>query len=257
MHRMRLDQFKKSLCRSAKDYAASHGLQVDESWSTAVIFENIADNFCPDSYRAIRANSDWCIRTRKPHNRVTGALEMQSSNSSDALLMSIFCHPQLITWKGVADLLGFEPSDPVFGLKARVAKQETNGDATEIDLAIGDCLIEAKLTEKDFTEKSVPEVLRYTHLQEHFHVDLLAQQNGHFQNYQVIRNLLAAIQRRRNHVLMCDERRPDLVVHYMDTVSCLRDPAHRVNCRVVFWQDLARSSGKNLSEFLASKYGIR
>ena len=121
---MRLDQFKKSLCRSAKDYAASHGLQVDESWATAIIFKTIADNFCPDSYQAISATSDWSERTRKPHSRVAGILEMQSSNSSDALLMSIFCHPQLVAWKGVADLLGFVPSAPVFGLKARVQNRE-------------------------------------------------------------------------------------------------------------------------------------
>jgi hypothetical protein len=254
---MRPDQFKRSLRQSAKDYADSNALRIDESWSSAVIFENVADNFHPDSYQAIGETPDWLGRTLKPHNRVADALEMQSSNSSDALLMSVFCHPRLVTWKGVTDLLGFVPTDPVFGLKARVAKQGTDGDATEIDLAIGDCLVEAKLTEKDFTEKAAPEVLRYTHLQEHFHVDLLGQRNGHFQNYQVIRNLLAAIQHWRKHVLICDERRPDLVVRYMDTVSCLRDPAHRVNCRVVFWQDLARASGRDLSEFLASKYGIR
>jgi hypothetical protein len=182
---------------------------------------------------------------------------MQSSNSSDALLMNIFCHPQLVAWKGVADLLGYVPADPVFGLMARVAKQGTDGDATEIDLAIGDCLVEAKMTEKDFTEKAIPEVLKYTHLQERFHVDLLAREKGCFQNYQVIRNLLASIQHRRKHVLMCDERRPDLVLRYMATVSCLRDPADRLNCRVVFWQDLARACGKGLRDFLATKYGIR
>ena len=64
-----------------------------------------------------------------------------------------------------------------------MGKQGTEGDATEIDLAIGDCLVEAKLTEKDFPEKAAPEVLRYTHLQERFHVDLLTQRNGHFENY--------------------------------------------------------------------------
>jgi len=32
--------------------------------------------------------------------------------------------------------------------------------------------------------------------------------------------------------------------------------AHRLNCRVVFWQDLARAGGRGLSEFLAAKYGI-
>ena len=80
-------------------------------------------------------------------------------------------------------MLGFVPEAPVFGLKARVAKQGTEGDETEIDLAIGDCLVEAKLTEKDFTEKATDEVLKYTDLEQCFHTDMLPSRNDGNQNY--------------------------------------------------------------------------
>jgi hypothetical protein len=43
-------------------------------------------------------------------------------------------------------------------------------------------------------------------------------QNYPIQNYQVIRNLLAAIQHGRKHILMCDERRPDLALQISDTL---------------------------------------
>jgi hypothetical protein len=35
-----------------------------------------------------------------------------------------------------------------------------------------------------------------------------------------------------------------------------RNAARRLHCRAVFWQDLARAGGRDLSEFLAAKYGI-
>lgn len=181
---------------------------------------------------------------------------MQSSNSSDALLMNLFCHPLLVSWKGVHKVLGFKPTNPNFGFKALVEKQGTNGDKTEIDMDIGNYFVEAKLTEGDFTDKDVFEVNKYTKFNQHFHVNCLSTHNGCYQNYQIIRNLLAAIQHKKRHMLLCDERRPDLVRSYMETVSCLRDQHVRKKCRVVFWQELQRACGKDLSLFLNTRYGI-
>jgi hypothetical protein len=247
---------KKELRQAALNYALSRDLPIDDQWSSAIIFANLADNFSPDSFAAIEANAEWSARTRKQHNRVANSLEMQSSNSSDGLLMNIFCHPKLGSWKGVVDLFGFTPREPTFGFMPRVAKQGTEGDETEIDMAIGDCFVEAKLTEAGFTEKPVADVLMYSDLATHFHVDSLSQVNGLVRNYQIIRNLLAAIQHDRKHVLLCDARRPDLVREYFATVMCMKDIVFRERCRVVFWQDIARVSGKGLRSFLNEKYGI-
>jgi hypothetical protein len=127
----------------------------------------------------------------------------------------------------------------------------------EIDMAFGEYFIEAKLTEKDFTDKDIVEVQKYTGLTKHFQVDCLPINKGRYQNYQIIRNLLAAIQHEKRHMLLCDERRPDLVRRYMETVCCLRDPQLRKNCRVVFWQEVQRACGQHLGLFLKSRYGLK
>jgi hypothetical protein len=250
------ENLKSCLRQAAGRYAENNGLQVDRSRATALIFNRLEDGFCPGSWARIQARPDWYARTQKRHTQVRGALEMQSSNSSDALLMNIFCYPDIGKWKGVADLLGVRPEDPEFGFKARVAKDGTDGDETEIDMAIGDCFVEAKLTEKDFCRKHACEVLKYTALENVFHVDMLSMCDEYFDDYQVIRNLLAAIQHGKRHLLICDERRSDLVLKYSRTVCCLRDRFDRARCGVVFWQDLARASGRPLRSFLEDRYGL-
>ena len=211
---------------------------------------------CPASFDAIRKNAAWLSRTQKPHQNLPGEKEIQSSNSSDALLMNIFCHPKLISWEGVVDVLGFKPENPTFGFKALVEKKGTDGDKTEIDMVIGNYFIEAKLTEANFTKKNVVEVNKYGKLDQHFHSNCLPIQNGCYQNYQIIRNLLAAIQHKKQHLLLCDERRPDLARSYMEMVCCLRGQHIRKTCRVVFWQEVQRSCGKNLGLFIQSRYGL-
>ena len=58
-------------------------------------------NFHDESYRAILARPSWATRLEKPaaakkalpEERKAGAKELDSSNSSDALLMNCFCYP--------------------------------------------------------------------------------------------------------------------------------------------------------------------
>ena len=83
-------------------------------------------NFLDYSYRAILKNQHWAKRLKKPHQRIDAlppeeqeAKECDSSNSSDALLMNIFCYPGIRQPKGVARLLGLEElPEPEFGWKA-------------------------------------------------------------------------------------------------------------------------------------------
>jgi hypothetical protein len=123
-------------------------------------------------------------------------------------------------------------------------------------MALDEVFVEAKLTESGFTEKPVTTVEAYTDLQNVFHTDLLHRNGDNFENYQVIRNLLAAIQLKKRHLLLCDERRPDLVRSYFETVVCLRKETDRKSCGVIFWQELARVCGKGLRDYLAQRYGI-
>jgi len=250
------DELRHEIRECALKYARTHELVIDETPASAVIFQKVRDNFLPASFQAIEDNCRWLPRTTKPHQNLSGVLEMQSSNSSDALLMSVFCPPKFGSWKGVSDLLGFVPNDPEFGFLARVANANPAGDTTEIDMVVGDYFVEAKLTEKDFTSREIAHVGTYQEFANCFHTEALRNRDGRYENYQVIRNLLASIQHGKRHMLICDERRPDLARNYMETVACLKDINHRLSCRVVFWQEIAKASGNDLRRYLMDRYGI-
>jgi hypothetical protein len=86
-------------------------------------------NFHPASYKNICANPTWFRRLAKVHtaSRRSRArkdwqwMELDSSNSSDALLMNIFCHPNVFNGQtlapAVASLLNVGPTaKPCFGI---------------------------------------------------------------------------------------------------------------------------------------------
>lgn len=157
---------------------------------SAFIFDDISDNFHPESYKNIKSgsNNHWNLRLDKKHSSFNnGILEMQSSNSSDALLMNIFCHPRIKTWKGVSDLLNVDYKDNiVFGWKDAEFENETR-HPTEVDMKIGNHLFESKLTEVDFTKKELATVLRYQYIQDIFDIDKLKTGKDEVKNYQLIR----------------------------------------------------------------------
>jgi hypothetical protein len=253
---MSSDMLKQEIRRYALTFANRRGLPVDDSHVSAVIFCNIADSFHPESFANILSHSDWNDRTMKTHQNVPGVKEMQSSNSSDALLMNIFCHPSIRKWTGIKKLLENDLDSITFGFPGSVKIRNGQTDTTEIDLALSDVFCEAKLTESDFTHKRPSVVENYEGLYETFHVEALPRIGDDYDNYQIIRNLLAATQHDRKHILLCDERRPDLVRRYMITVSCLRDVHWRMKCRVIFWQEIVVACGNSLREWIEEKYGM-
>jgi hypothetical protein len=253
---MNSESLKQEIRQAAVSYAQKRDLPIDDSHASAVLFPNLGDNFHPKSFASIMGHPDWQQRTTKRHQNVPGALEMQSSNSSDALLMNIFCHPDICRWKGVEKLLEEELGSISFGFPGQVHINGGQPDSTEIDMALAGVFVEAKLTESDFTQKRADIVERYDTLLNIFHVDALPRVGDEYDNYQIIRNLLAAIQHNRRHILLCDERRPDLVRRYMQTVACLREMPNRKKCRVVFWQELVSVCGTSLREWIEEKYGM-
>ncbi len=83
-------------------------------------------NFLPASYRRICAAPDWQRRLNKHYSassRVARSRdrvrrELDCANSSDALLMNIFCYPGITRRKPVCQLLGVEPGcRPQFGVR--------------------------------------------------------------------------------------------------------------------------------------------
>lgn len=259
------EKLRKQLSELAGSYAKKYALPFEPSHGGVIIFKkdqgkNIHGNFLDSSYRNILEKESWRARLEKPHPyfpREQEVKELDSCNSSDALVMNIFCHPGIDKWKPLRKLLGLsEIGEPEFGFSANVRKNNGQDDATEIDMKLDGILMEAKLTEKDFTKKEKRIVESYDNFKEVFNEELLPQSSDDYLNYQLIRNILAAYEHNLSFLLLCDARRPDLARELYLTVRCVKDDRLRVRCNVVFWQEIAQSVGKELRDFLVEKYGF-
>jgi hypothetical protein len=197
-------QLRRDLSARAAHLARTQGLLHDLSTGTSpvVIFgrddRGRHGNFHPAAYANICANPDWLRRLAKIHtaSRRSRArkdwqwMELDSANSSDALLMNIFCHPDVFDGDQlaapVATLLNVDrATPPCFGghpgvplrtaLKLRGKKSAPREalDRTEIDLTLGSLFLEAKLTENDFQTAAPRLVQRYRDLETVFDVDRL------------------------------------------------------------------------------------
>jgi len=126
---------RRELCERAQAFAKSHGLPHELSYggSPAVVYWTVGvlhGNFFPASYCDIVGNSAWKKRLTKVHTSDSLPrngrrwCELDSCNSSDALLMNIFCCPEAFDDGRLASLLGVEAGEPQFGFKARVPLAE-------------------------------------------------------------------------------------------------------------------------------------
>ena len=140
-------------------------------------------NFFDASYAAIAARPEWMRRFDKIHAQGRSLpraesgrrwRELDSSMSSDALLMNVFCAPGVAESPAVRRALGIEADEPpVFGWKARVSLANGRSDRTEVDLRWGGLLVESKLTEGDFQTKSAAVVEAYHDFDAVFERELL------------------------------------------------------------------------------------
>ena len=120
-------------------------------------------------------------------------MELDACTSSDALLMNIFCHPGVARDGKVSALLGVEAGTPPdFGYKARVPLANGKFDRTEVDVRLGNLLIEAKLTESNFQSAEKEVLMAYRDFSEVFDRKQLSQTDDRYLSYQLLRNVLAA-----------------------------------------------------------------
>jgi hypothetical protein len=223
-------------------------------------------NFLAESYRAILANPPQRVRLAKVHTQGRRSLpatergrwmELDSCNSSDALLMNIFCHPGIARAGRIPTLLGGEPRAALqFGFRARVPLANGKFDRTEVDLRWGDLLVEAKLTESDFQCAAKQVLLNYRDFLEVFDLERLPQTDKHFLSYQLLRNVLAAYDLRCSFCVLVDARRPDLLGGWYAVLRCVKPVELRTKLRIATWQEMARVAPARLRTFLAAKYGI-
>jgi len=142
-------------------------------------------NFFDAAYKAVCGKPEWMKRFDKIHAQGGRALpkplesarrwrELDSSMSSDALLMNVFCTPGVDESDDVRRMMGIEEGQaPQFGWKARVPLANGRFDRTEVDMRWGGLLVEAKLTESDFQSREAAVVEAYRDLDAVFERDLL------------------------------------------------------------------------------------
>ena len=223
-------------------------------------------NFLAASWRRIQARSAWRRRLEKAYtagkhvarsqDRWRG--ELEAATSSDALLMNIFCYPGMLRRLPVQRLLCVDAAAlPSFGVRAEVPLCTGQVDRTELDLRIGDLLLEAKLTETGFQTARPSLVLRYRDLDACFSVeDLPRTAVGHFQSYQLVRGVLAAYASDLRFAVVLDRRRSDLIERWFVVLRAVRSSSLRSRLQLLSWQEMASTAPKSVRLFLAEKYGI-
>lgn len=222
-------------------------------------------NFISASYKAILRRPQWRKRLEKVHTQGRHSLpagddlwrELDSSLSSDALLMNIFCYPGITRRTEVLGILGIQSGNlPEFGFMPRVPLISEAVERTEIDMKLGNMLFEAKLTEADFQIQRAELVEGYRDFKEVFECRQLPRAMRKYISYQLIRNILAAHALSMDFCRLLDGRRPDLLEDWYRIVRCVRSATLRARCKVLTWQELASCVPAALQSFLSAKYGI-
>jgi hypothetical protein len=222
-------------------------------------------NFLPAAYKRILQQPAWKARLAKvytgsrfvPRSADRTRAELECANSSDALLMNIFCYPGILRRRAVCSLLAIPPGlRPQFGVRPGIPLKNGAQDRSEMDLKLGDLFIEAKLTEGDFQTGRCDLVHRYRDLDEVFAVERLPMRNEKYRSCQLIRGALAAHASGASFAVVCDQRRQDLIDACFEVMAAVTSTELRCRMSLVTWQELAGTLPRKVSTFLGEKYGI-
>jgi hypothetical protein len=222
-------------------------------------------NFLPASYQQILKQADWRSRLAKvytgsrfvPRSSDRTRRELDCANSSDALLMNIFCYPGMLRRSALCSLLGLAAGiRPSFGFRPRIPLKNGAQDQTEIDLKLGSLLVEAKLTEGNFQTARTDLMHRYRDLETVFDLKRLPMTQEKYRSSQLIRGALAAHAHEASFAVFCDQRRQDLIDGCFEVFSAILSAELRCRLSVVTWQEIAAAMPRTITKFLADKYGI-
>jgi hypothetical protein len=222
-------------------------------------------NFLAAAYRRISADPEWSRRLEKsytssarvPRSGDRWRGELECASSSDALLMNLFCYPRVLYRPGVCSLLRIEAGlRPQFGVRAGIAMQREEVDRTELDMRVGDLMVEAKLTEGGFGTASRARLMRYCAVGDVFDVDELPWVGDVVHGYQLVRGVLAAVQEDARFLVLCDGRRADMTEMWFRVLRAVRSYEVRSRMALLSWQELASVMPEIVKDFLVEKYGI-
>ena len=255
------------------------GREISFGRSGSVLYKTGAEgehgNFLAASYRRIVRDPEWARRLEKaytgdqwmPRAQDRRRGELECASSSDALLMNVFCYPGVLRRRALCACLGVEPGvRPAFGARASLPMQGGEVDRTELDMVLGDVLVEAKLTEGGFGKASRERLLRYSGVEEIFSVEELPHTGhahkrqagtGHgYAGYQIVRGLLAAERLGSRYIVLLDGRRADLADLCFQVVAAAHSAAVRSRFQLRTWQEIAVCVPPAVRGFLAERFGI-
>jgi hypothetical protein len=257
----------------AQQYAAMRGTAYCLSYgqTPTICFDPIDavtghGNFLSSTYERILKNPSWRRRLYKVHSQGRKSFprnergvwrELDACTSSDALLMNVFCYPGVLRDGRICSMLDVKPRTiPEFGFRARVPLANGKFDRTEVDMRLGELLIEAKLTENHFQKAPKTVVRAYRDFGEVFDSEDLPHTGRDYRSYQLIRNILAAHASGCAFCVLADARRPELIESWYAVMKCVRPVDLRIRCKVLTWQELTKALPRALRVFLGEKYGI-
>lgn len=266
--RLPAGQLRREISARSQALGDAFAREVSFGPSASILFQEsdgAHGNFAPAAWRRIQANPAWKQRLAKvytasrflPRAQDRKRRELDCASSSDALLMNIFCSPGVLQRPALCGLLGIEPGlRPEFGFRPRVPLIGGRTDRTEIDMRLGDLLVEAKLTEGDFQRAPLRLLAGYHDVDEVFDRAQLPVVNGSIHSWQLVRGVLAAHAIAGSFVVFCDGRRSDLRERWFQIMTAVRNSSLRTRLGLVTWQEISGALPKHLQRFLEQKYGI-
>ncbi len=255
---------------SARNLALASGLAHETTYGSleSVLYreeDGVHGNFFPAAYRRILARPDWARRLDKAYtasHRIVRGCERQRHEldcaiSSDALLMNIFCAPATLRSAALRSLLRVERgTQPAFGVRVYTPLRGGYDDRTEVDMQLGDLLVEAKLGESGFQTARAGLMDRYCEFETVFDLERLPRMRGQFCSYQLLRGVLAAVHHDCRFAIFCDVRRPDLRDDWASVLACIHSSELRSRMLLITWQEIAACLSRPLQQFLGEKYGV-
>lgn len=263
------NQLRREISARNLALAAGHDHETTYGSVPSVLYREGDDgqhgNFFPAAYRRILARPTWARRLHKTYtasHRIARGNERERSEldcavSSDALLMNVFCAPATTRSATLCRLMSVEPgTQPEFGVRVHIPLRGGYDDRTEVDMQLGDLLVEAKLGESDF-QTALPHLMdRYCDFGEVFDTERLPRMRAQFRSYQLLRGVLAARHHAARFAVFCDARRADLRDDWAAVLGCVHASELRSRLLLVTWQEIARCLSRPLQTFLVNKYGI-
>jgi hypothetical protein len=262
-------ELRRELTLRAITYAQRNCLPHFLSKGGTIFFEPYLDasgvtrhgNFFAPSYQIIRHDPEWAGMLNHgvananaiPRLKQGVAMETDSSCSTAALAMSLFCLPEIN--EAVASILKVEAGRPRFAgeIKSSGRRKKSREFEPDIILNGGGVYVWAVLTESLTGAMTVSELEQHPSIQRFADLNRLAVSGGIVRYADVLKMYLTAQQNNARFVLIIDQRRQDLAKAYRKIMQAAKSSDIG---SLLTWQDLAKVLPGDAKAFVQQKYGI-